>query len=142
MNQLFAEESNMPEAGTVMKTDLITVTRDTPIHEAIRTLVDNNITGLPVVNDDMTLAGIITEKDVLNLLYDYRDKPGKVEEYMTEEVIRFEHRDSLIDITRSFMDNHFRRVPIVTNGKLVGIVSRKDIIAYMLKLRRKDKAAV
>ncbi len=132
----------MPEAGTVMKTDLITVTRDTPIHEAIRTLVDNNITGLPVVNDDMTLAGIITEKDVLNLLYDYRDKPGKVEEYMTEEVIRFEHRDSLIDITRSFMDNHFRRVPIVTNGKLVGIVSRKDIIAYMLKLRRKDKAAV
>lgn len=61
---------------------------------------------------------------------------------MTEEVIRFEHRGSLVDITRSFTDNHFRRVPIVTNGKLVGIVSRKDIIAYMLKLQRKDKAAV
>ena len=132
----------MLEAGAVMETDVITVTRDTPIYEAIRTLVENSITGLPVVNDDMTLAGIITEKDVLELLYDYRDKPGKVEDYMTEEVIRFEHRDSLIDIVRSFMNNHFRRVPIVTNGKLVGIISRKDIIAYMLKLRRKDKAAV
>ncbi len=132
----------MPEAETIMKTDLVTVTRDTPVYEVIKILVDNNITGLPVVNDDMTLAGVITEKDVLDLLYDYKDKPGKVEDYMTEEVIRFDHRDSLSDITRSFMDNHFRRVPILANGKLVGIISRKDIIAYMLKLQRKDKAAV
>ncbi len=142
MNRLFVKENDMLEAGAVMKTDLITVTRDTPIYEAIRTLVENNITGLPVVNDDMTLAGIITEKDVLDLLYDYKDKPGKVEDYMTEEVIRFDHRDSLSDITRSFIDHHFRRVPIVTNGKLAGIISRKDIIAYMLKIQRKDKAAV
>ena len=132
----------MPEAETIMKTDLVTVTRDTPIYEAIGILVDNNITGLPVVNDDMTLAGIITEKDVMKLLYVNMNEPGKVEDFMTEKVISFDHQDSLIDIAESFMNNHFRRVPILANGKLAGIISRKDIIAYISKLRHKDKAAV
>ena len=132
----------MFEAETVMKTDVITVTKDTPIYEVIRTLVENNITGLPVVNDEMALAGIITEKDVLKLLYENRCEPGSAEDFMTEKVISFAPQDSLINIARSFVDNHFRRVPIVADGKLVGIVSRKDIIALMLKLRRKDKAAV
>ena len=142
MSQLFAKENGMPEAEAIMKTDLVTVTRDTPVYEVISILVENNITGLPVVNDDMTLAGVITEKDVLKLLYENRDKPEKVEDFMTEKVISFDHQDSLIEIAESFMNNHFRRVPILTDGKLTGIISRKDIIAYISKLRHKDKAAV
>ncbi len=132
----------MFEAEKIMKTDLVTTTRDAPVYEAIRTLVENNITGLPVVNADMTLAGIITEKDVLKLLYDNLDEHRKVEDFMTENVISFDHHDSLIDIAKSFINNHFRRVPILRDGKLAGIVSRKDIIAYISKLRHKDKAAV
>lgn len=132
----------MFNAKDVMKTNLMTVGRQTPIHKAIRILVENNITGLPVVNDDMSLAGIISEKDMLGLLYNIEDKPGNVEDFMTEEVVCFDQEDSLIDITESFMANNFRRLPIVADGRLVGIISRKDIIAYILKLRRKDKAAV
>ena len=132
----------MFKAKDVMKTNLMTVGKDTPIHEAIRILVENNITGLPVVNDDMSLAGIISEKDMLGLLYNIEDKPGKVEDFMTEDVVWFDQQDSLIDITESFIANNFRRVPIVTDGRLVGIISRKDIIGYILKLRHKDKAAV
>ncbi len=132
----------MFKAKDVMKTSLITVDRQTPIHEAIHILVGNNITGLPVVNDDMSLAGIISEKDVLGLLYNIEDKPGNVEDFMTEDVVCFDHEDSLIDITESFIESNFRRVPIVREGKLVGIISRKDIIAYILKLRHTDKAAV
>ena len=132
----------MFEAKTIMKTDLVTVNRQTTIYEAIQIMVGNNITGLPVVNDDMTLAGIISEKDVLKLLYNIEDKPGNVENFMTNQVVTFNHDDSLIDIAESFIDNHFRRVPILKNGKIVGIISRKDIIAYILKLRHKDKVAI
>ena len=132
----------MFKAKDVMKTELITIDRYTPIHDAIRILIENNITGLPVVDDDMSLAGIISEKDMLGLLYNIEDKPGNVEDFMTEEVVCFDQEDSLIDITESFMASNFRRVPIVTGGKLVGIISRKDVIAYILKLRHKDKAAV
>ncbi len=132
----------MFKAKTIMKTDLISVTKDTEIYEAIRIMVENNITGLPVLNDDRTIAGIVTEKDVLRLLYDTGNRAGNVEDYMTQEVASFDQNDSLIDITESFISNHFRRVPITDNGKVTGIISRKDIIAYILKLRRKDRTPV
>jgi CBS domain-containing protein len=89
----------------------------------------------------MTLASVIPEKDVLKLLYDVKDKPGKVEDFMTEEVFSFDQEDSLIDIAECFIKNNFRRVPITSEGKLVGIISRKDIIKYILQLRHKDKPA-
>ncbi len=129
----------MFEAKKIMKTDVITVKRDTPIYEAIRILVDSNITGLPVVNDDMTIAGIVTEKDVLKLLYESEDKPDTVEHFMTEDVITFDQDDNIVDVTDSFLNHHFRRVPILAGGKVVGIISRKDLISYILKLRHKDK---
>ena len=132
----------MFQAKDVMTTELVTVKRSTGIHDAIRILVENNVTGLPVVNDDMTVAGIISEKDMLGLLYNIEDKPGSVEQFMTEEVVCFEKEDSLIDIAESFIKGSFRRVPILDGGKIVGIISRKDIIAYILKLRHKDKATV
>jgi len=132
---------SMFQAKTIMKTDVVSVKRQTEIYEAIQTMVDHNITGLPVVNDDMTLAGIITEKDVLKLLYDTEDKPGKVEDFMTEEPVLFDEEESLVDICDCLIKNPFRRVPILSAGKLVGIISRKDIIAYILKLRHKGRAA-
>jgi CBS domain-containing protein len=135
-------ENNMFKVKEVMITDVITVKRKTEIYEAINTLVENNITGLPVVNDDMTVAGIITEKDVLRLLYDMEDKPGYVEDFMSEYVICFDQEESLIDVTEHFIKNDYRRVPILKEGKLVGILSRKDVIACILKLRHKSKAAV
>ena len=132
----------MFEAKTIMKTGLITVNRQASIYDAIRLLVEKNITGLPVLNDDGTVAGIISEKDMLRLLYNIEDKPGKFEEFMTEDIVSFKADDSLIDIAESFIKSNFRRVPIVEDGKLVGIISRKDIIEYILKRRCKSKAAV
>ena len=136
------EGNDMFKAKEIMTTDVITVTRRTDIYEAIRIMVRNNVTGLPVVNDDMSLAGIITEKDVLSLLYNIQDRPGTVEDFMTRDPVSFDENESLIDIAECFIENNFRRVPILTGGKLAGIVSRKDIIAYILKLRHKDKVAV
>ena len=118
---------------TVMKTDVITVRRQTPIYEAISTLIENNITGLPVVDDDMTLAGIISEKDVLELLYDLKDNSAVVEDFMTENVASFDLEDDLIEVCECLVKKPFRRVPIVAEGKLVGIISRKDIIKYILE---------
>lgn len=126
----------------IMKTDVLTVKRKTGIYEAINMLVENNITGLPVVNDDMTVAGIISEKDVLRLLYDMEDKPGSVEDFMTKDVVCFDEEETLIDITEHLIKFDFRRVPILKDGKLVGILSRKDVIACILRLRHKIKATV
>ena len=128
------------KAKKIMTTDVAYVKKDTPIYEAMRILIERNITGLPVVNDDMSLAGIISEKDVLRLLYDIEDKPGNVEDFMTKGTVSFNEEDSVIDIAECFIKNNFRRVVITSGGKLAGIVSRKDIIKTILHLRHKDKS--
>ena len=116
-----------------MKWGLLTVTRHTPIYEAMEILATMNVTGLPVVDDYMNLAGVITEKDMLRLLRDPDAKSGNTEDFMTEEVISFNHDDSLFDICDCLINNPFRRVPILNQGKVVGIVSRADVIVYILK---------
>jgi CBS domain-containing protein len=131
----------MIEIQEIMETSVITVTKDTPIYDAIGIMVANNITGLPVVDDDMNLAGIISEKDVLDLLYNFRDKPGTVADFMTADVVSFTIHDSLTDVAASFRDNFFRRVPIVSDGKLVGIISRRDIIKYIARQRKEEKSS-
>ncbi len=129
----------MFKAKDIMTNNVATAARDTDIYQAVKTMVDNNITGLPVLNEDGSLAGVITEKDALKLLYDVEnDNQGNVEDYMSKGIVSFNENDSLIDITDCLIKNNFRRVPIMSKGKLAGIISRKDIIAYILKLRHKD----
>ncbi|MHC4211748.1 MAG: CBS domain-containing protein [Planctomycetota bacterium] len=129
----------MFKAKDIMTNNVATASRDTDIYQAVKTMVDKNITGLPVLNDDGSLAGVITEKDALKLLYDIEnDNHRNVEDYMSKGIVSFNDNDSLIDITDCLIKNNFRRVPIMSKGKLAGIISRKDIIAYILKLRHKD----
>ena len=129
----------MLKAKDIMSTDLITVKSQTPVYEAIQELIDNNITGLPVVDDDMTVVGVISEKDMLKLLYDMEEDGGTVADYMTETAVSFDPEDNLLDICNCFMKNPFRRVPILSDGKLAGIISRADIIEYILKIKQHDE---
>ncbi len=140
----------MLEAKDIMTTDLITVTEQTLVREAIDLLAENKITGLPVIDGDNRLVGIVSEKDILIMAYhkitdtcDEVMNSRRISNVMTSEVVSFRPDDNLADICQVIMSNPFRRVPVVDDdGRLVGLVSRKDIIAYILKLRHKDKAAV
>lgn len=123
----------MNETKNIMTTNVVTVKSDTPIDQALKLLIENNITGLPVVNDDITLVGIITEKDMLKLLPDLEDESATVDDYMTKNITSFDQDEDLIAICECLMNNNFRRVPIVSNGKLVGIISRRDIIKYIIE---------
>ncbi len=60
----------MLEAKTIMKTKVVTVKKETPIYDAIELISTHKITGMPVVDDDMHLVGVVSEKDVLHLLND------------------------------------------------------------------------
>ena len=114
----------------IMTKDVITVKKDTPIQETIRIMIENNITGLPVVDSHMHLVGIISEKDIMILLYNVGSRTGKVEDFMTRKVVCFMLEDSLAEVCECLLKNHFRRVPIVTGPKkkLVGIITRKNIV--------------
>lgn len=128
----------MFEIKTIMSTDLVTVREDTHIYDAMSVLVDNAISGLPVVDENFILKGVITEKDTISLLLDSDIKEkNTVADYMTKEIICFKPDDSATDVADVFIDKAIRRVPVVENNKLVGIVARRDIIKLILKIRGK-----
>jgi CBS domain-containing protein len=118
----------MLKAKDIMTTDVLAVAKDADIYQAIRTMVQNNVTGLPVIDEDGTLVGIVTERDVLRLLYEVEDRPGRVEDFMTEAVVAFDQEVDIETVANGLAGNPFRRVPILHEGKLVGIISRKDVI--------------
>ena len=123
----------MFEVRSVMTMDVIAVGRNATVTEAMELLRKHNVTGLPVVNEDGTVAGIISEKDVLEFLHDIDDITYTVEDFMTRDVVTSNEDANLIDICDLLLKKHFRRVPIVdAEGRLVGIVTRKDIIQYIV----------
>jgi CBS domain-containing protein len=126
----------MLRARDIMSRNVISVQKDAPILEAIKLLVENNISGLPVVEDDMTLAGILSEKDVVELFYDSEQAEDKiVNDYMTYPAVHFEENHALLNVCDFLVKNIFRRVPITSDGKLVGIISVQDILNTVLQLR-------
>lgn len=130
----------MTKARDVMNANVISVSQDDDIYQAIRTMAYSNITGLPVTDGDGTLVGVITEKDVLALLYNMQDRPGTVKDFMTRSVVCFDQDDDLDHIVDTLRTNDFRRVPILDGGRLVGIVSRSDIIKHMRDLKHDEQA--
>ena len=132
----------MLRAKDIMTKDVITVKADTPIYETIELIAKHHISGLPVVEGDMTLVGIISEKDVLSLFYDNEERCEKtVDDFMTQPPLFFDADESLLDICDFLKKNVFRRVPITSKGKLVGIISIRDVIEYILQLRSEKVAA-
>jgi CBS domain-containing protein len=130
----------MIKAKDVMSTKVTTIDEYAHVMEVIKLLVEHNVTGLPVVDDAGRLLGMVTEKDILmQLLYDPDVKGKTVTDLMTTEIVHFDEDENLMKIFESLVQNNFRRVPILSEGQLVGIVSRRDIIVFLSAKAKKGK---
>jgi CBS domain-containing protein len=134
----------MVKAKDIMSTTVTTVHEYANVMEVIKLLVEHNVTGLPVVDDEGRLLGMVTEKDILMLLlYDPNVKGKTVTDLMTTEITHFDEDENLMSIFESLVRSNFRRVPILSEGRLVGIVSRRDIIKFLSakakKAQKKDE---
>jgi CBS domain-containing protein len=129
----------MLEAKDIMTKDVICIQKDTPIFHAIDLMVMNNITGIPVVEEDLSLVGILSEQDVLRLFHTYEDEKDRtVNDFMTQPAIHFEENEFVLDICYCLRDNAIRRVPVTSDGKVVGVISRSDILKCILDFSRKN----
>ena len=129
----------MAKAKDIMTGDVVTVKKDTTIHEAAKLLSLNNIRGIPVVDDEMHIIGIVTEKDILDMYHVMQYVNDRtVNASMSHEVVSFDVEDDLDDVCTCLQKSHFGRVPVTSEGKLVGIISRRDLILHMLNVRRKN----
>ncbi len=147
------------QASEVMSKDVISITPQSPIGEAVRMMLNHRISGLPVVDDGGRLVGIVTEGDFLRraetgnvrkrprwlefllgpgrLADEYIHTHGrKVEEVMTREVVTVGEDASLDDVVTLMEKHGIKRVPVLRDRKVVGIVSRANLMRALLLLMR------
>lgn len=106
----------------VMTTNVITITEQQSKQQAARLLSQHRISGLPVVNDEHVVVGVVTEYDVIS------KKGQTVGEIMTRGVISVTPATDLDEVSHLLVHERIKRVPVLDQGKLVGIVSRADLV--------------
>ncbi|MDW7672042.1 MAG: CBS domain-containing protein [Bacillota bacterium] len=153
-------------AKDIMTRDVITVTKDQTVNQVIEILMDKNISGLPVVDEDGKVIGIVTEGDLIyrskkleipryfTILdsYIFLDNTKKMEEQirkmvgyrvediMTKNVVVVDSEETVEEIATIMTKKNVNRVPVIKDGVLAGIVTRRDIIrAYASDLKDSEK---
>lgn len=116
-----------------MRKDFITLRPDQSIDEAIDILLVYNLSSVIVVNEDRKVVGVLSEKDCLRILIDsaYDNYPYRarlVSDYMTDEVRSITPDQSVVDVAYEFLNGPYLKYPVMEMGKLVGMVSRQDIL--------------
>jgi CBS domain-containing protein len=144
-----------------MTTKVVTVQPDTPVTEIAKLMIDNRVSGLPVVENSGRLVGIVTEGDLcrrlelgtdrrrhswleifgldLNAANDYIEAHGRTaRDVMTTDVIAVAPATSLRRIADLFETKQIRRVPVIVDGAVIGIVSRANLVRALASLPASD----
>jgi len=148
----------MTKAADIMTKDVITVQKDTTVAELANLLATNNIGGTPVVDDEGSLLGVVTESDLIDqkkrvhiptvvTILDsviYLESPEKMEKEMlkiagssvgdiyTENAETVSEETSLEDIATTMSEKNIHTLPVMRGDKLVGVIGKKDIIKTLI----------
>jgi CBS domain-containing protein len=129
-NRNFLSAINEP-VREIMEENVITIKENAEIDDVIETFLEKNVGGVPVVNNDNQLISLITERDVIRILKDRISGEEKVKDYMTKKVIVATAGERLKDVARTMLRNGFRRLPVISEGRLVGIITSTDFIKLL-----------
>ena len=110
----------------------VTVRPDWPVRRALELLVEHEISGLPVVDAQDQIVGVVSEKDLLMLFSD--GIPESVAAVMTRDPVMVSVEAPVVEVVDCLMTYDFRRVLVHEKGRLVGVVSRSDLMPVILRL--------
>ena len=124
-----------------MAKELITFQLDTPIEAAMESFLTKKISGAPVLDKQGNLVGVLSEKDCMKTLFEatyYNNLGGFVNEYMSTDLKTINIHDTLSNVADQFIKSRFRRFPVVEGEKLVGQISRRDVLRAIVKLSNEE----
>ena len=126
-----------------MTKDLITFRPEQSMEEVVDSLINNKISGGPVVNDKNELVGIISEGDCIKHIsesryYNMPPEDDKIENRMVKNVETIDGDMNIFDAANKFLNDKRRRFPIVEQGKLVGQISQKDILKATIMMKSQN----
>ena len=127
-----------------MSRDLVVLEPDMSILHAAHLLIENNIAGAPVLDEHGRLVGILTERDCMRVALQahYHGTPGDlVSDRMTADPEHVSPEDSILDLLKRFIDGRHHRYPVVDGGRVVGMISRRDVMRALGEHYPNNKAA-
>jgi len=120
----------------IMTTRLVTFLPETNIHKAIKVLLEKRLSGAPIVDDAGELVGVLSKKDCLKVVFStgyHQDWGGTVSEYMSPEVTTIDADTDLVSAAEIFLGSNYRRFPVLRQGRLVGQISRCDVLKFLIQ---------
>ncbi|MEF8902014.1 MAG: CBS domain-containing protein [Halovenus sp.] len=119
-------------AEQLMTTDIVTVSPETTVEDAVDILLEKNIGSLGVVDDDGSLAGVVTSNDFLHVISGGdRDDGATIDEFMTRDVVTTNTNDSIQTAAAKMITNGISHLPVENDEEeIVGMLSTTDITAY------------
>ncbi|MEM3899170.1 MAG: CBS domain-containing protein, partial [Candidatus Bathyarchaeia archaeon] len=113
----------------IMTQNVFAVKTTAEISEAIQLMKEKNVGGLPVVDEENRVRAIITERDIAHMFAD-RMSGVKVAQLMTDRVVTALPQTTIFEAEKTMITQGFRRLPIISDGKVLGIITTMDIIRF------------
>jgi CBS domain-containing protein len=123
-----------------MTGSLVTLRPDMDVLDAVEVLLGHGISGAPVVDEQGELIGMLSEFDCLKIALHagyHGHWGGPVSDYMTTDTETVDADTNLVDLAQRFLDTQYRRFPVMTDHRLVGQISRSDVLRALGRLSKR-----
>ena len=117
-----------------MSRPAVTVRQDADFQKALALMQEKRLRRLPVVDDDGRLVGIVVERDLLVAAMRYLQSRVEIGDIMTRNVVTVSPDADLVDVARTMLERKIGGLPVVEDGRLVGIVTESDIFRRFVEL--------
>jgi len=112
----------------VMKKDIIVVKAHESVQHISKMLTEKNISNIPVIDAKGKLVGVVSEQDIIKAMGSDKFMKLSAKDIMTKNVLSVKENDPLEYVSKIFMEKPYRRLPVTRNKKVVGVITREEII--------------
>src|SRR6476620_7584565 len=123
----------MPLIRDIMSKIVVSIRPDATMMDAVKVLTKHHLSGAPVVSTQGELVGFISEANLMDVLFDERTRSEKVLEFMSRDVHVVYSDDPISSAATLFTMYGIRRLPVIENGHLIGVVTRRDLLAHSFR---------
>lgn len=116
----------------IMSKVVVTIRPDATMMEAVKILTKHHLSGAPVATPHGELVGFISEPNLMDVLFDEQVRNEPVSRYMTREVHVVHPEDAISTAAAMFSMYGIRRLPVVDEGRVIGVLTRRDLLSYSL----------
>ncbi|MEM0301843.1 MAG: CBS domain-containing protein [Archaeoglobaceae archaeon] len=121
------------EIKEIMERNVISLSVKDSVETAVELMFEKRVGGCPIVDKDEVVVGIITERDILEFLAQNKKIDGVAEDFMTKNVVTLRPQDSIETAMKTMITKRFRRLPVIEDGILLGLITAREILAYFGK---------